>query len=64
MDWNGYIRDMASRMDRKFDKCWKDCNLLMSLVAVLDLRFKMKFINSCSPLIYEEDEAKMHIKTM
>ena len=63
MDWNGYIRDMASRMDEKFDQYWGDCNLLMSLAVVLDPRFKMKFINSCfAPIYEEEDEAKMHIK--
>ena len=64
MHQNGYIRDKASRMDEKFYKYWEDCNLLMSLAAVLDPIFKMKFINFCFPLIYQEDEAKMHIKSV
>jgi hypothetical protein len=67
---NGYIRDMASVMEEKFQKYWGDCNLLMSWVVVLDPRFKMKFINFCFPMIYdtdehaEMDEARENIKTV
>jgi hypothetical protein len=62
MDRNGYIRNVAIRMDEKFYKYLEDCNLLMFFVVVLDPRFKMKFINFCFPPIYQEDEAKMHIE--
>ena len=43
-------------MEEKFHKYWGDCNHLMSLAAVLDLRFKMKFINFYFPMIYDTDE--------
>jgi hypothetical protein len=48
-------------MTQKFDKYWGVYNLLMSLVAVLDPRYKMKLINFCFPFIYPELEASMHI---
>jgi hypothetical protein len=61
MDRNEYIRSMASKMAQKFDKYWGECNFLMSLAAVSDLRYKTKFINICFPFIYSEPEACMHI---
>ena len=36
----------------------------MSLVVVMDPRFKMKFINFCFPMIYDKDEAGEHIKSV
>lgn len=64
MDRNGYIRAMATRIAEKFDKYWGECNLSMSLTAVLNPRFKMKLVNLCFPLIYQEDEAQMRIDTV
>jgi hypothetical protein len=52
MDRNEYIRSMASKIAQKFDKYWGECNLLMSLAAALDPRYKMKLINFCFPFIY------------
>jgi hypothetical protein len=64
MDQNGYIREMASVMEENFHKYWGDCNLLISLAVVLDPRFKIKFINFCFPMIYDNDEAGEHIKSV
>jgi hypothetical protein len=36
----------------------------MSLVVVLDPRFKVKFINFCFSMIYDKDEAGNHIKSV
>jgi hypothetical protein len=51
-DRNEYIRSMAIKMTNKFDKYWGESNLLMSIAAVLDPRYKMKLINFCFPIIY------------
>ncbi|XP_059436160.1 zinc finger BED domain-containing protein RICESLEEPER 2-like [Corylus avellana] len=63
-DRNEYMRSMASRMIDKFDKYWGDSNLLMSIAAVLDPRYKMKLINFCFPIIYPLTEACSHIKNV
>ncbi|XP_059462188.1 zinc finger BED domain-containing protein RICESLEEPER 2-like [Corylus avellana] len=56
-DRNEYMRSMAIRMIDKFDKYWGDSNLLMSIAAVLDPRYKMKLINLCFPITYPLTEA-------
>ncbi|OMO86928.1 hypothetical protein CCACVL1_09377 [Corchorus capsularis] len=40
-----WIEAMAEKMALKFDKYWGDCNLLISIAVVLDLRNKMVLIN-------------------
>jgi hypothetical protein len=64
VDRNEYIRSMASKVTLKFDKYWGECNLLMSIAAVLDPRYKMKLINFCFPFIYPEPESSMHIENV
>ncbi|XP_075483570.1 zinc finger BED domain-containing protein DAYSLEEPER-like [Primulina tabacum] len=43
---------MANRMFQKFDKYWKDYNILLSLDVIVDLRFKMQFVEFCSKKLY------------
>lgn len=40
-DENDYINKMAQAMREKFEKYWGECNLVMSIGAVMDPRFKM-----------------------
>ncbi|XP_059461777.1 zinc finger BED domain-containing protein RICESLEEPER 2-like [Corylus avellana] len=61
-DENEYISSMARKMRIKFDKYWGECNLLMSVGAILDPRCKMMLIKFCFPKIYKDDEAKENIK--
>jgi hypothetical protein len=61
VDRHDYIRSMAGKMTQKFEKYWGECNLLMSIAAVLDPRYKMKLINFCFPLIYPDFEYPQHI---
>ncbi|XP_059451086.1 zinc finger BED domain-containing protein RICESLEEPER 2-like [Corylus avellana] len=63
-DRNEYMRSMAIKMIDKFDKYWGDSNLLMSIAAVLDPRYKMKLINFCFPIIYPLTEAGDRIKNV
>lgn len=55
------MEDMIKKMKNKFDKYWGDCNLLISIAAVLDPRNKMKLIEWCFPEIYSEVDAIEHI---
>ncbi|KAL6545341.1 hypothetical protein OROGR_009215 [Orobanche gracilis] len=48
-------------MKIKFDKYWGDCNLLMSIAAILDPRLKMLVIEHCFPRIYKPHEVKVNI---
>ncbi|XP_039132325.1 zinc finger BED domain-containing protein RICESLEEPER 2-like [Dioscorea cayenensis subsp. rotundata] len=53
---NLFLRNVAIVMGEKFDKYWKDCNMLMAIAAVLDPRYKMVLINFCFPRIYPDFE--------
>jgi hypothetical protein len=64
VDRNEYLRPMASKMALKFDKHWGECNLLMSIAAVLDPRYKMKVINFFFSFIYPEPKSSMHIENV
>ncbi|KAI0504151.1 hypothetical protein KFK09_015099 [Dendrobium nobile] len=58
---SAHIRDMARKMKDKFDKYWGDCNLLISLGAILDPRNKMKMISFAFNSMYTENIAQVHI---
>ena len=60
-DDDEFIRSMVARMKEKFDKYWGECNLLMSIAAVLDPRCKMRVIEFCFPTIYPPNEAQVNI---
>ncbi|XVF54432.1 hypothetical protein PTKIN_Ptkin05aG0179800 [Pterospermum kingtungense] len=52
---------MAKKMQLKFDKYWGNCNLLISIAAVLDPRNKMTLIEFAFRVIYSESEAPKQI---
>ena len=56
-----WMNDMAKKMQRKFDKYWGDCNLLISIAAVLDPRNKMTLIDFTFRVIYSEEDAPFEI---
>lgn len=64
VDRHDNIRSMAGKMAQNFEKYWGECNLLMSIAAVLDPRYKMKLINFCFPLIYPDFEYPRHIQNV
>ncbi|KAL6508604.1 hypothetical protein OROGR_023315 [Orobanche gracilis] len=59
-----FIVRMVTKMKEKFDKYWGDCNLLMSIAAILDPRLKMVVIEHCFPKIYPfgADEKKAEVR--
>ncbi|KAL4566642.1 hypothetical protein LXL04_030762 [Taraxacum kok-saghyz] len=56
-----FIHDMVWCMKQKFDKYWGECNLMMSIGAILDPRCKMRVIDFCFPRMYHENEARKNI---
>nr|GMD98118.1 zinc finger BED domain-containing protein RICESLEEPER 2-like [Ipomoea batatas] len=55
------IRDMIEKMKTKFDKYWGDCNLLMSIGAILDPRYKMRLIDFAFNQIYNANDARINV---
>ncbi|MFS8030886.1 putative HAT dimerization domain, ribonuclease H-like superfamily, hAT-like transposase, RNase-H [Helianthus anomalus] len=55
---NDCMKGMAEEMKKKFDKYWGSCNLLISIGAVMDPRYKMKLIDFAFKEIYPEEKAK------
>ncbi|XP_025703409.1 zinc finger BED domain-containing protein RICESLEEPER 2-like [Arachis hypogaea] len=54
-DRDSFMREMATSMKEKFDKYWRECNMVMSLACVLDPRCKLHVIKFCFPLIYKPE---------
>ncbi|CAO2161911.1 unnamed protein product [Urochloa humidicola] len=49
---------MAKDMHERFDKYWKDCNLVLAIAVVMDPRFKMKLVEFSYSKIYGAETAK------
>ncbi|XP_040383172.1 zinc finger BED domain-containing protein RICESLEEPER 2-like [Oryza brachyantha] len=49
---------IAKDMHERFDKYWKDCNLVLAIAVVMDPRFKMKLIEFSYSKIYGVEAAK------
>nr|GMC69259.1 zinc finger BED domain-containing protein RICESLEEPER 2-like [Ipomoea batatas] len=55
------IRDMIEKMKTKFDKYWGDCNLLMSIGAILDPRYKIRLVDFAFNQIYNANDARINV---
>jgi hypothetical protein len=49
---------IAKDMHERFDKYWKDCNLVLAVAVVMDPRFKMKLVEFSYSKIYGVEAAK------
>ncbi|CAH9139783.1 unnamed protein product [Cuscuta epithymum] len=58
-----FISTFTKPLSEKFDKYWKDCNLVLAVAAVMDPRFKMKYVVFSFEKIYNEG-ADSWIKTV
>ena len=67
-EWAGssaeVIRKMASKMLEKFNKYWSVISGVMGMAAVLDPRYKMKFLELLLPKIYGQEKANIEIHTL
>nr|GMC69067.1 zinc finger BED domain-containing protein RICESLEEPER 2-like [Ipomoea batatas] len=55
------IRGMIVKMKTKFEKYWDDCNLLMSIGAILDPRYKMRLVDFAFNQIYNANDAHINV---
>ncbi|GJV54590.1 zinc finger BED domain-containing protein RICESLEEPER 2-like protein [Tanacetum coccineum] len=58
------IQRMASKMLEKFNKYWSVISGVMGMAAVLDPRYKMKFLELLLPKIYGQEKASSEILTL
>ena len=62
-----FINDMAQRMKEKFDKYWDSYSVVLACAVVLDLRYKLDFVDYIFKKIESNDlTAKMklqHVRT-
>ncbi|XP_015696128.2 zinc finger BED domain-containing protein RICESLEEPER 2-like [Oryza brachyantha] len=49
---------IAKDMHERFDKYWKDCNLVLAIAVVMDPRFKMKLVEFSYSKIYGVEAAR------
>lgn len=59
---NPLISALTKPLQEKFDRYWKDTNLLLAIAVVMDPRFKMKLIDFSFKRIYGNTEAVMWMK--
>ncbi|KAE8707024.1 hypothetical protein F3Y22_tig00110387pilonHSYRG00637 [Hibiscus syriacus] len=55
---------MAYKMLSKFDKYWSVIHGIMGMVAVLDPRYKLKFVKLLMPVLYGREKAKVEFQTL
>ncbi|XP_027123398.2 zinc finger BED domain-containing protein DAYSLEEPER-like [Coffea arabica] len=56
-----FTRNLTKPLKDRFDRYWKDCNLVLAVAVVMDPRFKMKLVEFSFSRIYE-NEAETWIK--
>ncbi|XP_022032825.1 zinc finger BED domain-containing protein RICESLEEPER 1-like [Helianthus annuus] len=64
LEENDCMRSMACKMKEKFDKYLGSTNLLISLGAVMDPRYKMELIKLSFKTIYSPEEAKEEVQVV
>ena len=50
-----HVKSMAIEMNRKFEKYWREYNLLLAIACVLDPRYKIQFVEFCYKRLYGDD---------
>ncbi|KAK9288599.1 hypothetical protein L1049_017058 [Liquidambar formosana] len=57
---DSFIRPVAEKLLKKFDKYWKDMFLVLAIATVLDPRFKMKYLEFSSSK-YEGNDGNLQV---
>ncbi|CAI9297092.1 unnamed protein product [Lactuca saligna] len=58
------IKVMANQMLSKFNKYWSVIHGIMGMAAVLDPRYKLKFVELLLPVLYGEEKAKIEFQIL
>ncbi|KAH6769104.1 hypothetical protein C2S51_014440 [Perilla frutescens var. frutescens] len=59
-----FMQEMLRNMNKKFDKYWASCNLLLCMAVILDSRNKMKVIRWCAKDTYSEVDGVVLVTTV
>ncbi|XP_060183253.1 zinc finger BED domain-containing protein RICESLEEPER 2-like [Lycium barbarum] len=60
---DGVIKEMASRMSKKFDKYWSKYSVVLAFGAILDPRFKLQLLRYCYSKV-DDASAQEKVETM
>ena len=55
---------MDEQMVSKFNKYWSVIHEIMRMAAVLDPRYKLKFVELLLPVLYGEEKAKIEFQNL
>ncbi|CAI9286281.1 unnamed protein product [Lactuca saligna] len=58
------IRDMADQMVSKFNKYWSAIHGIMGMAAVLDPRYKLKFVELLLHVLYGEEKTNIEFQNL
>ncbi|CAL9008221.1 unnamed protein product [Prunus brigantina] len=58
-DQDDFMRSMATQMMEKFDKYWKEYNLILAIAVILDPRYKIQFVEFCYKRLYGTNSQEM-----
>jgi len=50
-----HVKSMAIEMNRKYEKYWREYNLLLAIACVLGPRYKIQFVKFCYKRLYGND---------
>lgn len=56
-----FVKSMVQNMKQRFDKYWGECNMLMSIGAVLDPRLKLRVLEITFPKLFPSHVARENI---
>ncbi|KAF0887907.1 hypothetical protein E2562_005622 [Oryza meyeriana var. granulata] len=58
------IRDIAIGIHERFDKYWKDCNVVLAIAVSMDPRYKMKMVEFAYCKMYGPTDAAKYVKVV
>ncbi|XP_015696132.2 zinc finger BED domain-containing protein RICESLEEPER 4-like [Oryza brachyantha] len=58
------VRGMAIGAHERFDRYWKDCNVVLAIAVAMDPRFKMKIVEFTYSKIYGPTDAAKYVKVV
>ena len=56
------LKQLTNEMQKKFNKYWSQCNILLVIASILDPRSKLIFIEFCYQMAFDAEESKKKIE--
>ena len=58
-DDDEYVKLIATKMYKKFEKYWSEYNVLLAIACILDPRYKMQFVEFCYHGLYGHNSTEL-----